>query len=131
MADSMQFDLVTPERRLASAKVGEVMIPGAEGDLTAMPGHAAVIMTLRPGILRAGSGTDAAEFVVSSGFVEITAEAVSVMAEEAFDRKTVRREQVEAILEKARKAAEEAPADKKDLGEKIVADLVHLLEMME
>jgi len=50
MADTMQFDLVSPERKLASVTAREVRIPGADGDLTAMPGHAALITTLRPGI---------------------------------------------------------------------------------
>ena len=36
MADTMQFDLVSPERRLASMKVTSVQIPGADGDMTAM-----------------------------------------------------------------------------------------------
>lgn len=40
MADTMQFDLVSPERRLASLPVTAVMIPGAEGDMTAMANHA-------------------------------------------------------------------------------------------
>lgn len=131
MADTMQFDLVSPERRIASAQVGEVMIPGAEGDITAMPGHAAVIMTLRPGILRAGSGAEAAEYVVTNGFVEVNPTSVSVLAEQAFDRKSVTRAEIEPILEAARTRAAEAPAEHKDLGEKIVADLVHLLEMMD
>ena len=43
MADTMQFDLVTPERKLASAQVREVRIPGADGDLTAMPDHSPLI----------------------------------------------------------------------------------------
>jgi F0F1-type ATP synthase epsilon subunit len=49
MAEMMQFDLVSPERKLASAQVRSVQIPGAEGDLTAMPQHAPTITTLRPG----------------------------------------------------------------------------------
>ena len=39
MAETMQFDLVSPERRLASLEVSAVQIPGADGDLTAMPEH--------------------------------------------------------------------------------------------
>ena len=50
MLNIMQFDLVSPERRLASLEVTAVQIPGADGDLTAMPGHAPVITNLRPGI---------------------------------------------------------------------------------
>ena len=40
MADPMKFDLVSPERRLASLDATEVQLPGADGDLTAMAGHA-------------------------------------------------------------------------------------------
>ena len=56
MADTMQFDLVTPERKLASVAAREVRIPGADGDLTAMPDHAPLITTLRPGIVTRGLG---------------------------------------------------------------------------
>ena len=51
MADTMQFDLVSPERRLMSGEVTSVLIPGAEGDLTIMANHAPLITTLRPGIM--------------------------------------------------------------------------------
>ena len=51
MADTMQFDLVSPERSLLSAQASSVSIPGSEGDLTAGPGHEPTITTLRPGIL--------------------------------------------------------------------------------
>jgi len=54
MASTVQFDLVSPERRLASFPATEVQIPGAMGDLTAMEGHAATITSLRPGLLTTG-----------------------------------------------------------------------------
>ena len=56
MADTMQFDLVSPERRLASMQVQAVLVPGADGDLTAMADHAPLITTLRPGMLLVESG---------------------------------------------------------------------------
>ena len=43
MANTMQFDLVSPERRIATLEVSAVQIPGTDGDLTAMPGHAPLI----------------------------------------------------------------------------------------
>ena len=49
MAETMQFDLVSPERQLASLAADAVGIPGAEGDLTAMADHAPFLTTLRPG----------------------------------------------------------------------------------
>ena len=61
MAATLQFDLVSPERKLASVAATEVQIPGTDGDLTAMAGHAATITTLRPGVLKAiaADGTNA------------------------------------------------------------------------
>ena len=68
MANTMQFDLVSPERRLASLEVSAVQIPGADGDLTAMPGHAPVITNLRPGILKVEAPSGNTDYVVTGGF---------------------------------------------------------------
>jgi F-type H+-transporting ATPase subunit epsilon len=81
MASTLQFDLVSPERRLASLQATEVQIPGAEGDMTAMADHAPTITTLRPGILKAVGAEGTTEFVVTGGFAEITPKATSVLAE--------------------------------------------------
>lgn len=81
MADTMQFDLVAPEQRLASVPAREVRLPGADGDMTVMPGHAPVITTLRPGIVRVmGEGKDL-EFTVTGGFAEVTGTGCTVLAE--------------------------------------------------
>ena len=47
----MQFELVSPERSLASLVAVSVEIPGADGDMTVMSDHAPTITTLRPGLL--------------------------------------------------------------------------------
>ncbi|MCY4314712.1 MAG: F0F1 ATP synthase subunit epsilon [Roseovarius sp.] len=86
MADKMQFDLVSPERGLASMEAKEVQLPGAEGDMTALPDHAPLVTTLRPGVLRVSDGQSDREFVVTGGFAEITAESISVLAEQAMPK---------------------------------------------
>ncbi len=108
MADTLQFDLVSPERRLSSVQAREVQIPGSAGDLTAMAGHAPTITTLRPGVLRVvhAGGTD--EFVVLGGFAEITATGVSVLAEQALRRAEVTPELRARLVEEARAAAQSA-----------------------
>ena len=78
MPDKMQFDLVSPERSLVSGLATAVQIPGAEGDLTAMPGHAPLITTLRPGILKVSGDDGPAEFAVTGGFAEINSDATTV-----------------------------------------------------
>jgi F-type H+-transporting ATPase subunit epsilon len=99
----MQFDLVSPERRVASLEVTSVQIPGADGDMTAMPGHAPLITTLRPGILRVESTGGTQEYVVTGGFAEI-GENLSVLAERALPREEMTQETFDAILEEARAA---------------------------
>ena len=107
MADTMQFDLVSPERRVASLEVTSVQIPGADGDMTAMPGHAPLITTLRPGILRVESTGETQEYVVTGGFAEI-GENLSVLAERALPREEMTQEIFDAILEEARAALKTA-----------------------
>ncbi len=130
MADTMQFDLVSPERRLASMQVASVSIPGSEGDMTAMPDHMPMITTLRPGVLRIEGASGTEEYVVSGGFAEINATSASVLAEKAVPRGEVTREFLDALRQEAEAAHEAAEDTKKDLTAKTLADLAHLAETM-
>lgn len=121
MAGTVQFDLVSPERRLASLAASEVQIPGADGDLTAMEGHAPVITTLRPGILKAMAADGARSYIVTGGFAEITARGVSVLAERAVLLDEVSADVVEALLAEGSAAAAAMPD--RDAADKVVADL--------
>lgn len=131
MADTMQFDLVSPERSLASHPATAVQIPAAEGDMTAMPNHAPVLTTLRPGILTVTGPDGKSEYAVTGGFAEITPEGLTVLAEGAYERHVDHRAAIEAHLEEARKAASEVAGEHKDTADKFVADLVHLLDHMQ
>ena len=123
MADTMQFDLVSPERSLASLQVSEVQIPGAEGDMTAMPDHAATITTLRPGLLRAVGADGTQEYLVTGGFAEISAAGTSVLAEQALPREEVTQEVFDGLVAEAVSAREAATAETMDSAVKMVADL--------
>lgn len=126
MANTLQFDLVSPERKLASVQATEVQIPGADGDLTAMEGHAATITTLRPGILKAVSPQGTQAFAVTGGFAEITAAGVTVLAERAIPVEDLSGTILDDMVQEARDLAAIAPADQKDAAEKIVHDLLAL-----
>ncbi len=123
MADTMQFDLVAPERRLASLEATAVRIPGAEGDMTAMPDHAPTITTLRPGILTVETGSGSEEYLVTGGFAEIGFEGTTVLAEAAMPKAEVTRADLDRLLEAAREAQVAAPAELADAAAKTVADL--------
>lgn len=132
MAETMQFDLVSPERSLASLQVREALIPGANGDMVAMPDHAPLITTLRPGILRVDGPGGTAEYLVSGGFAEINGDGVSVLAEKALPLNEVTREHVDELIASAREAHEKAREEFKnepgpvDDAAKLLADMVAL-----
>ncbi|NRB20255.1 MAG: F0F1 ATP synthase subunit epsilon [Rhodobacteraceae bacterium] len=130
MADTMQFDLVSPERSLASLQVTAVQIPGADGDMTAMPMHAPTITTLRPGLLRVESPAGNSDYVVSGGFAEIGADGVSVLAEKAIPVTEMTREHLDELIEAAR-AAQAAAQETKEEHHSLVDDATKLLADME
>jgi len=99
--------------------------------MTAMPNHAPVITTLRPGILTITGPDGEAQYAVTGGFAEITPTNATILAERAVVRHPENRAEIEAHLEAARKQAADAAAHEKDGAEKFVADLVRLLEDME
>ena len=118
MAGNLQFDLVSPERRLASVQASEVQIPGADGDMTAMEGHSPTITTLRPGVLRAVSADGTKAYVVTGGFAEITATGVSVLAERAIPLEEVTAPVIDQLIADASSVSSD-----KDSTDKVMADL--------
>ena len=123
MADTMQFDLVTPERKLASVPAREVRIPGADGDLTAMPDHAPLITTLRPGVLTVVTAEGTTSYAVTGGFAEISSAGTSVLAERAMPVGEVTAASVEELIAEATRAAAAVPAEGRDAADKLVADM--------
>lgn len=130
MAETMQFDLVSPERRLASGQARSVLIPGADGDLTAMPDHAPVVATLRPGILVVEMEGGTEEYAVTGGFVQVTAEATTVLADEALPKSEVSTEMLQERITQAEAARDSAEGASHDDATKRVADLVALMDAM-
>jgi F-type H+-transporting ATPase subunit epsilon len=123
MAETMQFDLVSPERSLASLAATAVQLPGSEGDMTAMPDHAAVITTLRPGIVRVQSPEGDAEFVVSGGFAEVTASSTSVLAERALPVAEVTQDVLDELIAEVATAGEGATTSELDAVAKRTAEI--------
>lgn len=119
----LQFDLVSPERRLASMQATSVLIPGAEGDMTVMADHAPTITTLRPGIVRVEAGGETTEFVVTGGFAEIGAQGISVLAEEAVSKADAAGDFVDGKVKAAQQAIEAAGEEGIDVANKLLADL--------
>ena len=110
MADTVEFELVAPERLLLSTPVSMVVVPGAEGDFAAMPGHSAFISGIRTGIIDVYENDTTSidrRIFVSGGFAEVTPERCTVLADEAIALEGADR----AAADQRMKAAQEAMAD--------------------
>ena len=84
MADTVEFELVAPERLLMSTPVSMVVVPGAEGDFGVLPGHAPFISPVRTGVIDVyRDGAVERRIFVSGGFAEVTPERCTVLADEA------------------------------------------------
>lgn len=82
-AQTLAFDLVCPEELVISKEVEMVVIPGAEGDMGILPRHAALITTLRPGLIDIYQGGEIQKRIfVSSGFANVNEKGCTVLAQE-------------------------------------------------
>ena len=103
MAETFQLEIVTPEKRVVDTAAEEVQIPGKNGYLGIMPGHAPLITELAVGeiVYRERSGSSEQRLAVAWGFAEVLSNKVTILAETA-ERPS------EIDLDRARKAKERA-----------------------
>jgi F-type H+-transporting ATPase subunit epsilon len=83
MADKIQLEVVTPERRLLAEPVEMVTVPGLNGELGILPGHTPLISQLQTGVLSYVQEGKSFQLHVSGGFVEVRDDHVAVLAEVA------------------------------------------------
>ncbi len=101
MADALELEVATPERQLVREEVTEVQLPGKDGYLGVLPGHAPLLSQLGIGYLTYVAAGRRKYLSVHSGFVEVLPDHVRVLADAA--------ERAEEIdVERARRAAQRA-----------------------
>ncbi len=84
MADTFQLEVATPERLLVDEQVSEAELPGKEGYMGILPGHAPLLSALAAGVLTyQGSAKGKMVLVVDGGFVEVFENHVRVLADSA------------------------------------------------
>jgi F-type H+-transporting ATPase subunit epsilon len=79
----IQLTIVTPERSLVNEQVDELQIPGAEGYLGVLPGHAPLFTELKIGELSYRKSNQWTSLAVAWGFAEVLPDQVRVLAETA------------------------------------------------
>lgn len=126
----LAYDLVSPERMVASGEADAIQIPGAEGDLTAMPQHAPFLTPLRPGVVTVRDGATTTAYLVTGGFAEISPAGAAVLAEEAIPAADASTEWFDAKIEAAEKAHEIASGEAKIITAQAVSDFRFLKQTM-
>lgn len=99
----LSLEIVTPDRALIREEVDEVVVPGSDGYLGILPGHAPLLATLKVGELWYRTGQDKHYLAIAFGFVEVLPERVTILAQVAERAQEIDVSRAEA----ARKRAEE------------------------
>ena len=81
MTDSFQLEIVTPEKMVVRDVAEEIQIPGRNGYLGVLPGHAPLITELGAGEINYRAGGQSHRFAVAWGFAEVLPDRVTVLAE--------------------------------------------------
>ena len=130
MAAKVAFELANPERLLVSESFDMVVIPGSDGDIGVLPGHAPLLATLRPGVIAIHDGGAVVERVfVDGGFVEVLPERCTVLAEQAAPLADIDPGRTERELRKAELDLRDAESD--DDRQRATARLARLKAMLE
>ncbi len=82
-AETFQIEVVTPEKLVLDQRADYAEIPGKDGYLGVLPGHAALLGELGSGVLTITSGGQTREVTISGGYVEIRDNHVRVLADKA------------------------------------------------
>ena len=101
MTQKLILSIVTPEKQLVSEEVDQVNVPGTEGDLGILHDHAPILTLLRTGQLSYEKEGETIFMVVSGGYLEVTDNRVTVLAETGeflheIDRERAERAQAQA-----------------------------------
>jgi F-type H+-transporting ATPase subunit epsilon len=101
MPETFQLEIVTPEKKVVATAAEEVQIPGKNGYLGVLPGHAPLITELAIGEIVYRAGGQEQKLAVAWGFAEVLPDKVTILAETA-ERPN------EIDVERARKAKDRA-----------------------
>ena len=83
MAETIELEIVTPEKQVVRDQVDEIQIPGKAGFLGVLPGHAPLITELAVGEISYRKGGQTTYLSVAWGFAEVLPNKVTILAETA------------------------------------------------
>ena len=102
----LELNIVTPERLMVAEQVDQVNIPGSEGDLGILYDHSPLLTAMRAGPLSYEKNGEVVAMIVSGGYLEVTDNRVTVLAESAEFSHEIDRDRAERARVEAEKALE-------------------------
>ncbi len=108
---TMHVEVVTAERELYSGEADIVIAPGTEGELGILPRHAALLTTLKVGEMLIRLGGAEEPLFVSGGFLEVSNNTVTVLAETAERAEEIDQARAEAARRRAQERLAQAQSD--------------------
>lgn len=111
MADTFQLEVATPERLLVDEQVTEAELPGKDGYLGILAGHAPLLSALGAGVLSYEGGAGPHMFAIAGGFVEVFENHVRVLADHAEFVQDIDTNQARQELERANEALRKADSE--------------------
>jgi F-type H+-transporting ATPase subunit epsilon len=90
MSDTIQVDIVTPEKKIFSENnILSVTVPGIEGDMGILNNHIPIITFLRPGTIQIQAQNKDSSFFISDGVLEFSNNVLTILASEIYDLATI------------------------------------------
>ena len=77
----LNLEIVTPEKKVLTETVEAVTVPTASGEIGILTNHAPLISSIKPGILSYAKAGATEKMVVAGGFIEVSADNVSILAD--------------------------------------------------
>src|SRR6201993_4020062 len=111
MAESFQLEIVTPEKLVVKDRAEEMQIPGKNGYLGILPGHAPLITELAVGQISYRNGSETHYLCVAWGFAEVLPDKVTILAETAERGEDVDCERAQKAKERAEKRLSSGDTD--------------------
>ena len=114
---TLKLEIVTPEGRAYSDDVAMVVLPSIEGEIGVYPAHVPLMTQLSPGELRITKDGKTTEFVVGTGFIEVTGDSVSVLTDSVLGEEEIDEGATEEAIKRAQAALKDKNLSSEDTAE--------------
>ncbi len=107
--ETIKFEIVTPEKVVFKEEINQVTVPTTSGEVSILPNHIPLVSVLNPGVIEVKQKDNSLEIMsVSGGFIEVTKNKVTILADSAERAEEIDEQEVEAARAKAEESKKQA-----------------------